>query len=63
MGIWKCDSYDLHSETMTELTLVPGTEKQQHLQESVFELHLDHHPFFLRQNIIPLLLGVGEKTG
>ena len=56
LHIRKCAYYDLHSATV-ELAVVPSMEKYQYLQERVFDLHPDNHPFFLRQNNIPILLG------
>ena len=56
LHIRKCAYYDLHSATI-ELAVVPSMEKYQYLQERVFDLHPDNHPFFLRQNNIPILLG------
>lgn len=57
LHIRKCVYYDLHSATMFELAVVASTEKHQYLQERVFDLHPDNHPFFLRQSNIPILLG------
>ena len=37
--------------------VLPSTEKHQYLQERVLDLHPDSHPFFLRQNNIPIPLG------